>query len=98
MAKSIIMRDLARLTARISGVSLVIAGRGSERACEDESALLDIVDCRMASIKVKGRVPVFCAWDGAGGGDGNFMVVVYVVRMFFGWWGRKLKTMIVAIV
>jgi hypothetical protein len=30
----------------------------------------------MASIKVKGRVPVFCAWDGDVPLDADFMVVV----------------------
>jgi hypothetical protein len=49
----------------------------------------------MASIKVRGRVPVFCAWDGDVPLDADFMMVVVMFYVFF--CECKLKTMIFTI-
>jgi hypothetical protein len=52
----------------------------------------------MASIEVKGRVPVFCAWDGDVPLYVDFMVVFFCWNVFRFFCESKLKTMIFTIV
>jgi hypothetical protein len=73
--ESRIVSHLVRSTARVSGELLVVGGG---RAGGKSAPLVDSVEYMMASIKVKGRVPVFCSWDS------DFMVAVVVLGMCFG--------------